>query len=287
MRELWNGLTAFYREAGSCGAYFALFAASLLCLSLTGMSREEESGVGGTLLGPVRAGERLGCGRRIAGGALVWSIVWMNPLTAMLLQKAAGLRFDYGNASLLLPVLPLIACTAAELAGRVEEGGAKRAAAVIMLGAALMLAGTVYPFCPGEGLRRQGGAESAARDAEIESILAEADKLEQEGQIPFLAGPGEVMEWIRRYDARIVLAYGSNLWRTGALTYVNDRYSEEQIVLCQHMEAQEFSADETARLAYELGCNLIALREPLTETFLKERELREVFAAEGFYLYVR
>ncbi len=308
MGELWNGLTAFWKEAD--GAYISLFAAALIFCALEGvlsgaLSKSDKSARGAA-----------GTGFRIAVCALVWSVLWMNPVTAMLVQRACGIRYGYERAFLLLPALPLIAYAAAEIAGRAEaamppvktagragaavppvktagRAGAamppavRTAAAVCIVALALVLAGRVYPYDSRAELEKWGATGFGPESAEITQILEQAEQMERDGQIPLLVAPKEIMECIRRYGAGIVLAYGRNLWQTDALTCVNDRYTDEQIVLCQSMESEELPAREKAELACEYGCNLIVLKEPLGQGFLQEWKLKEVCGEENFYFYIR
>lgn len=163
----------------------------------------------------------------------------------------------------------------------------RTAAAVCIVALALILAGRVYPYDSRAELEKRGAAGFGPESAEITQILEQAEQMGQDGQIPLLVAPKEIMECIRRYDAGIVLAYGRNLWQTDALTCVNDRYTDEQIVLCQSMESEELPAREKAELACEYGCNLIVLKEPLGQGFLQEWNLKEVCGEENFYFYIR
>lgn len=299
MSELWRALLAFWKEAQSGGAYVTLALAALLFCAASASrsgdsgrgarakdgSRPEAKDTGGVETGD--GGVRCGKSRRIAAGALAWCVLWMNPLTAILVQKVLGVRYHYANVSLLLPVLPLIAYVAAELVLSIKEKGAVRAAAVFGLAAALMLAGSVYPYGARAGVEKYGEVRWGADSPEIKGILEAAGELEKEGQIPFLSAPKEIMERIRRYDPGIVLVYGRNLWQPDTLNYVMDGYTEVEVALFGHMEGEVFGAQKAAMLSLSLGCNLIALKEPLDEAFLQERGLRAAYVSEGFYLYVR
>lgn len=298
MSELWRALLAFWKEAQSGGAYVTLAFAALLFCAVSALWSGDSGGGAGAKDGSAGAndiggaetgddGGRRGKSRRIAAGALAWCVLWMNPLTAMLVQKVLGVRYHYANVSLLLPVLPLIAYVAAELVLSIKAKGAVRGAAVFGLAAALMLAGSVYPYGARAGIEKYSEASWGADSPEIKGILEAAGELEKEGQIPFLSAPKEIMERIRRYDPDIVLVYGRNLWQPDTLNYVMDGYTEVEVALFAHMEEEAFGVQKTAMLSLSLGCNLIALQEPLDEAFLQERGLRAAYGSEGFYLYVR
>ena len=263
MREWWEGLLTFFRIESRGGAYWALAFAAVVYLVWKGNTART---------------------RRALLVCAAWFLLWMNPLTAWLFQKIMILPYRYAYAALMVPVLPVIAIAAADILKR-NRGRTHTTALFLVL--ALMLAGTVFPFDAQGGTPRRSEQWDDAERGALGAVLSEAQRLKENGQVPLLAAPKSMMDAIRRYDADILLAYGRNLWQTDALFFVYDKYTEEQILLCQAMEAEPFRAAETAELALAYGCNLIVLKEPLDASFLDKRGLSCVYESERLYVYSR
>lgn len=281
MHECWENLIAFLRIENRGGAYWALAFAAALYLTGTKIAflRAKRPSEGSP------SNEE---GRDKAGWALialpVWFLLLINPVTAALFEKASGSAYRYGYAALAIPILPVIAYAAADILKRRKKQAVPVA---LLLFASLAFAGTVFPFEKSDAaVRRSAQWEESERGA-LEAVLSESRQLRENGQVPFLVAPKRIMDAVRRYDAGIVLAYGRNLWQTDALSYVNDRYSEEQILLCQAMEAETFQAAETAELALAYGCNLIVLKEPLSTLFIDDWGLSCVYESERLFVYER
>ena len=283
MRECWESLVAFFRIEMRGGAYWALAFAALLYLAGTKFAAwklcvDEKDGAE-----PSDSHTQAKTARALMV-LPVWVLLLMNPLTAMLFEKAAGSAYRYGYAALAVPILPVTAYAAADILRRQKKQALPVA---LLLAASLAFAGTVFPFSQtGTSVRRSAQWDESESGA-MEAVLTESRKLRENGQVPLLVAPKRMMDAVRRYDAGIVLAYGRNLWQTDALFYVNDRYSEEQILLCQAMEAETFQAAETAELALSYGCNLLVFEEPLSTLFLDNWGLTCVYESERFFVYKR
>lgn len=292
----WESLTAFFRIEANSGAYWALAFAAAVYLAGTWIAAKKAPA--GAEQEQVPADGCAGSIRRMLIVCAGWFVLLLNPFTMGAFEKITGVSYRMVYAALAIPILPVTAWAAAKIWERCDFGTGPAAdapgrrisrplCAALFLTAALALAGTVYPFDEKAGTIRRGDQWNEAEAGAVEAVLAEADKLKEAGQVPLLAAPKWMMDTIRRYDADILLAYGRNLWQTDALPLVNDRYSEEQIVLCQAMEAETFQAAETAELALAYGCNLIALKEPLSPAFLDNWGLSCVYEAESVYVYSR
>lgn len=286
LSEWWENLNAFFRIEARSGAYWALAFAALIYLA--GVRIAERSAVVNEGLSAVGikqpAGESTDRTWRVLPVLLVWFFLFMNPAAAWMFRKITGLSYRYVYAALALPVLPVIACAAADVYGCCKS---RRVLAMLFLTAALAISGTLYPFDEKGGTPRRSAQWNEAESGAMEIILFEARSISESGEETFLAAPKSIMDAVRRYDAGILLAYGRDLWQTDALAYVHDGYSEEQIALCQAMEAEPFQADETAELALLYGCNLIALKEPVSAKILDNWGLSCVYESEDIYVYRR
>lgn len=284
--EWWENLNAFFRIEARSGAYWALAFAALIYLSGVQIAERSAGMNGGLSAGAIKkpAGESADRTWRVLLVLPVWFFLFMNPAAVWLFRKVTGVSYRYVYAALALPVLPVIACAAADVYGRCKS---RRVLAMLFLTAALAVSGTLYPFDEKGGTSRRSAQWSEAESGAMEVILSEARSISESGEETFLAAPKRIMDAVRRYDADILLAYGRDLWQTDALAYVNDGYSEEQIALCQAMEAEPFQADETAELALLYGCNLIALKEPVSTKILDNWGLSCVYESEDVYVYRR
>lgn len=284
--EWWENLTAFFRIEARSGAYWALAFAALLYLAGV-QAAERGAGINaGMSTGGIKQPAGKGTERtwRVLLILPVWFFLFMNPAAAWLFRKLTGVSYRYVYAALALPVLPVIACAAADVYERCKS---RRVLAMLFLTAALAVSGTLYPFDEKGGTPRRSAQWNEAESGAMEVILSEARSISESGEETFLAAPKRIMDAVRRYDADILLPYGRDLWQTDALAYVHDGYSEEQIVLCQAMEAEPFQADETAELALMYGCNLIALKEPVSTATLDNWGLSCVYESEDVYVYRR
>lgn len=314
MREWWESLLAFFRIESRGGAYWALAFAAAVYLVWKEFAARKTCGNAGEDAVQDREnlpdgeeqpdGGNLSDGENLPDGGkqpdseekpaahtwrrllvcVVWFILWMNPLTAWLFQKIMILPYRYVYASLMVPILPVIAVAAADILRRSQR---RTLTTALFLVSALMLAGTVFPFDEKGGTPRRSAQWDDAERGAVETVLSEAQQFKENGQVPLLAAPKSMMDVIRRYDADILLAYGRNLWQTDALFFVYDKYTEEQVLLCQAMEAEPFQAAQTAELALAYGCNLIVLKEPLDAAFLDNRGLSCVYESERLYVYSR
>lgn len=272
MSEWWESLTAFFRIEARGGAYWALAFVAALYLVLSDQDSEHrEDGCKKAM-------------RRAFIVPVVWFFLLFNPLTAGIFEKMTGQSYRYVYAALAIPILPVIACAAADVLRRRRSHTLPVA---LFLAASLAFAGTVFPFDEAGGTVRRSVQWDDEESGAMETVLSEAAQMREKGQIPLLVAPKRMMDAVRRYDAGILLAYGRNLWQTDALSYVHDRYREEQILLCQSMEAENFRAAETAELAIAYGCNLIVLKEPLSTLFLDNWGISCVYESERFYVYER
>lgn len=284
MRECWNSLLAFFRIETHSGAYWALAFAAAVYLAGTKIAEWKEYGNAKGDAAPDSAKMRAGKTWRVLIVLCVWFLLFMNPLTAVLFEKVTGNSYRYVYAALAVPVLPMIAYAMADILNRQKK---QVLPVALLLAASLALAGTVFPFDEaGMAVKRSAQWDEAERGA-FETVLSEAERLREIGQVPLLVAPKSMMDVVRRYDAEILLAYGRNLWQADALSYVNDRYREEQVLLCQAMEAEPFQAAWTAELALAYGCNLIVLKEPLSTLFLDNWGLSCVYESERFFVYER
>ncbi len=270
MQNAWNEIVVFFRTMEQDGVYYGLgLFAVLFCLIYESADKKKNIAVA-----------VLSC---------VVVLLLCNPVTIWLYEKVFGQGETLSVLTMAIPLLPFLSYVGAEFFVTVSKNRnryEKGFMAVVLL-LVIMAAGTIVPWSESEDLAKRTQISYGKEDDMIVSVQDAASELITAGQEPLLVGPKEVMESIRRYDPRICLAYGRDLWQADALMYLHESYPEEKIILCQRMEAVDANIAETVELALAQGCNLIVCREPLTETFMEYHHLELYAQEDDLYLYVR
>lgn len=269
MRNAWNEILTFLRITGQGGAYGYLGFAAALFLLIMGKQRDGS--------------------RRAAVGFCITALLFCNPLIAAFYVRITGNNYPLWKVTLAIPLLPFLAYAGTVLTDCLCEGKEKiyRYAVGAGLILVIMMSGTIMPWSAREELRTTGDAADCGEERMMEQISEAASGMIARGDGPLLVAPKGIMNSIRRYDSRIQLIYGRNLWQTGALDYLHETYTDGVILLCQKMESTGENTAETVEMALELGCNLIVCREKLSDAFITENGLLLYAQEDGLYLYIR
>lgn len=271
MQNAWNEILAFMRISGQGGAYWYLAVPAVLFLLFNGSAK--------------------GIQRRTAAGFCAIALLFCNPLTAAVYEKAAGTAYPLWKVTLGIPLLPFLAYAGVMLAESLckEAGNKKSGRYAVGVGIVLviMMSGTIMPWSERTDLEYAGRNIAPTERQMMEEVSEAASVLIGRGDGALLVAPKGIMNSIRRYDSRIQLVYGRNLWQTGALDYLHETYTDAAILLCQRMENTEANVTETVEMALEQGCNLIVCREELSSAFTAANYLSLYAQTDGLYLYVR
>lgn len=103
-----------------------------------------------------------------------------------------------------------------------------------------------------------------------------------------LAAPQDVMEKARLADARILLPYGKDLWHTGCNREVRSfyPYGEEELILYEQIKVDYNQPDTVAALASGLGCDILVLRERMSDDAMRQYGWQETEKVPGYAVYL-
>ncbi len=125
------------------------------------------------------------------------------------------------------------------------------------------------------------------------------DSIQIQDKIQFLAQPYEegallvapetVMEQARLSDGRILLPYGKDLWHPGCGREIRSfyPYGEAEMILYEQMKTDYQQPDTIAALAVDMECNILVLRERMSEDALRQYGWQETGEIPGYAVYCR
>lgn len=195
-----------------------------------------------------------------------------------LILKGIGFGANYWEYLWTLPLLGVIAYAATELCAMQKEKKAfwGAVAACMLL---IALSGTVLPF-------KADVPKWKYADKSVERVLETVSSQKElyDGEILLLA-PEEILERARAYDSGIRLVYGRDMWDTRANTFVADDYPQDIRLLYEKMKQDYERPDEMADAAKWYGCDVLVLRERLTDDGTQAAEWTLVEKIEGYVIY--
>lgn len=145
----------------------------------------------------------------------------------------------------------------------------------------ICMTGTLLPF-QAELLKKWHVSQS---DEEIQDkITALADNYE--GRV-MLAAPASVMEQARIRNEKITLPYGKDLWYSGCNREIADVYTEEELILYEQMKIDYEQPDTIAAIAAELKCNILVMRERMSEQAERQYGWEESEGTTDYAVYCR
>lgn len=178
----------------------------------------------------------------------------------------------------LMPIQLIIAYAAVTLCLHMAKGRKRAAvpAAVILL---IALAGSVLPY-------KTDLVKKKYIYREAEAALEIVERLAEEENGAVLLAPDDIMKQARAYSADIFPLYGKDLWNKNANQSVADDYTTEIYELYELMKTDYSHPDEIAGLAREYGCNVLLLRERMTQEEKENRAAWEfVEEVPGYLVY--
>ena len=163
--------------------------------------------------------------------ALVALLMVLFPVTAVILLKYQSALYDYGFIWNLVPVTAVIAYAGVrflwDMLPEMEKSGrGKYVVGVLAVAGILFLLGN-------RGFIQRVSLEEAQKRSGYELL---AESLPEE---TVLWGPRDLMQWIRRKNGEVKLAYGVDMWDAQAAAYDGDAYSPELIAAYEWMQAVE------------------------------------------------
>lgn len=227
-------------------------------------------------------------------------VLAINPIAAKILCKFTGKTQDYVSLGLVVPLLAFIAYsfTRISLLGEDEEEKGRERLAILLLTATAVFAGSLYPFSEIRSpFNTQKVSYTTQQALEMDydgeerilvQIVQAAGEMEESGMKACLAAPKKIAECMRRSHPEIRLVYGRDMWQVGTAKYINDAYDGTVTMLYQAMEAEEYNPEEVILLAMTTDCNLIVLRQELSEDFAGQNGWTLLpYEQTGLWTYVR
>lgn len=227
-------------------------------------------------------------------------VLAINPIAAKILCKFTGKTQDYVSLGLVVPLLAFIAYSFARISllGEDEEEKGRKRLAILLLTATAVFAGSLYPFSEIRSpFNTQKVSYTTQQALEMDyngeerilvQIVQAAGEMEESGMKACLAAPKKIAECMRRSHPEIRLVYGRDMWQVGTAKYINDAYDGTVTMLYQAMEAEEYNPEEVILLAMATDCNLIVLRQELSEDFAGQNGWTLLpYEQTGLWAYVR
>lgn len=144
----------------------------------------------------------------------------------------------------------------------------------------ICLSGTVLPFYSDVMKKQYIPRERIEVQQRIDELT------EQIGQV-CLAAPEDVMEQARILNAKVCLPYGKDMWHEDCNREVADTYTEAQELLYQQMKTDYLQPDTAAVMAKEAGCNLLVMREAMSEDAMRQGGWQQAEEVTGYAVYYR
>ena len=159
----------------------------------------------------------------------------------------------------------------------------RKKAVPMIVGMVLLIAlsGTVLPL---RGVCAKK-ADVAPGDVEIQDRIAElAEDYEKE---VVLVAPEKVMEQARLQNSKVVLPYGKDLWQKNCNREIADDYTEKEVLLFEQMKIDYTQPDTVAVMAAEMHCNILVMRERMSEEVLIRGGWKEAEDVTGYAVYYK
>lgn len=144
----------------------------------------------------------------------------------------------------------------------------------------ICLSGTVLPFYSDVMKKQYISQESIQVQERIDELT------DQLGRV-CLAAHEDVMEQARILNAKVCLPYGKDMWHEDCNREVADTYTEAQELLYQQMKTDYLQPDTAAVMAKEAGCNLLVLREEMSEDAMCQGGWQQAEEVTGYAVYYR
>ena len=147
----------------------------------------------------------------------------------------------------------------------------------------ICMTGTVLPFQA--DIPRNAYVSSQEREIQ-DKILFLAEKYK--GDV-MLVAPETVMERARLESGSILLPYGKDLWRDGCNREVNSiyGYEEKALILYEQMKVDYKQPDTIAAMAADLQCDILVLREKMSEEAMRQYGWQRAGDVTGYAVYCR
>ncbi len=158
-----------------------------------------------------------------------------------------------------------------------KKGNAMLAGLLILI----CMAGTVLPF-QSEALKKWHISQG---DKEIQDKIAALAE-NYEGSVTLLA-PDAVMETAKLGSGKIVLPYGKDLWYENCNREIAEVYTAEELTLFEQRKIDYKQPDTIAAMAAEMRCDVLVLRERMSEEAALLYGWREMSGATGYALYCK
>lgn len=161
--------------------------------------------------------------------------------------------------------------------------GERKKAVPLAVGIILMLflAGTILPL-RGACIKKEDVPKS---DVEIQGRIVElAQRYEKE---VVLVAPENVMEQAKLHNSKVVLPYGKDLWKENCNREIADVYTDKELLLFEQMKTDYMQPDTVAAMAAEIRCNILVMREGMSEEMLIRGGWTEAEEVTGYAVYYR
>lgn len=201
-----------------------------------------------------------------AGFSLTAAALAVCPVTVWLAVMKIRMSENFWELLWCIPAALTVSFAAAQIC-MLQKKGAGRLWLAAGCAALILFSGSVLPgsILP-EKIPAFSGGNTLRPDPELDrAIETAASQREALGTDVVLLAPDDIMEKARAYDGGIRLLYGKDLWQTGLHTGVADEYSADLRILYEKMQTDYDHPDEVAETAGWLGCNVLILRQQLTE----------------------
>lgn len=187
--------------------------------------------------------------------ALISTLIVLNPLLFWCFTKVFPTIGDYGKFIWIIPIPLIIAYVA------VDTYSYKKPAIIGFISFALIIAvsGTFLPY-------KADAAKWKYQKDYLERALNVVENQEEYyHQEIILLAPDDMMATARAHSENIYPLYGKDLWMKEANAEVADDYSPEIYQLYEKMKVDYTIPNEIANYAEYYGCNILVLRENITE----------------------
>lgn len=192
---------------------------------------------------------------------LVALLLVLLPVTAVVLLKYQSALYEYGLLWTLVPVTAVVSYAGVRFLWDMLPGMEKTGKGKYVIGT-LAVCGIIF-LLGNRGIVQRVSLEEAELRRGYEQL---AEALPEE---TMLWGPRDMMQWIRRKNGDVKLAYGLDMWDAKAAAYDGDAYAPELIEAYEWMQAVEgynVYVENASFIWFEIPEFVIAEAETVFET---------------------
>lgn len=180
-------------------------------------------------------------------------LVVANPITIWALSLIFPVLRNYGQITVLIPILIYIPFAVTELLGEIKRPRTKAILTIIIF-LLVSVCGNLFGFFGGDTR-----IEANHYNEERKQIIAYADDAADKGAL--ILADDEMLPFITNYGDNVPLLYGQDIMMFNSDLGIMDQYDDGHIAIHNMMWDLDENIDSITAMAYAYGCDIIIIRK--------------------------